>query len=303
MPPTLLAALAMLFATAFYAATSLLGKALGAGVPGPAIGPVSVTIGRFVFGFLAVLAVASLLPRSPAERAAPAPHWPWHIARTALGFTASALMFAAVARMPLGDATALSFLSPAVTMLLAIPFLGERVGPWRWAAAGLSLAGALVLLRPGEGAIQPAALLALAAALAMGIEGIFIKKLAGREPPRQILLVNNGIGAALALALAVWAFDWPAAPAVWAALAAVGGLMVGGQFLFLLANSRGEASYVAPFMYLTLVWAALFDLAVFAVVPDAAGLVGAGTVLAGGVLMAWREALARRRAGVLPPRR
>ena len=302
MPPVLFAALAMTLATALFAAVSVMAKALGAGALGPAVAPVTVSIGRFVFGFLTVVAVAALLPRGPADRAAPSPHWGWHTARTALGFTGSALMFAAVAQMPLADANALSFLSPVVTMLLAIPFLGERVGPWRWVAAGIALMGALVLLRPGAGAIQPAALLALGAALAMGVEGIFIKKLAGREPPRQILLVNNGIGAAIALVLAAVLLDWPQAPAVWAGLVAVGAIMVSGQFLFLLASARGEASYVAPFFYLVLVWAAVLDLLVFGVLPDATSLLGAATVLAGGVLLAWREALARKRGPVLGTR-
>lgn len=294
MSPTVLAALAMVLATALFASCTLLAKALGSGVLGEPVAAMQVTNARFVFGFLAVLLVARLLPRSQADRSAPVPHWGLHLGRTALGWLGSVLMFAAAARMPLADANALSFLSPIATMLLAIPFLGERVGPWRWAAAGLALLGALVLLRPGAGAIQPAALLALGAALAMGVEGIFIKKLAGREPPRQILIVNNAMGAVIASAVGVWVFQWPETGAVWAALVAVGVLMVAGQLLFLLALARGDASYVAPFFYLTLVWAALFDIAVFAVWPDAVTVLGAGIVVTGGLVMAWRENRARR---------
>lgn len=300
--PGPLAAAAMVAATAFYAGTTLLAKALGAGALGQSIHPLQVGMGRFVFGFLAVVAVAGLMRRSPDERAAPAPHWLWHVLRTALGVTGAACLFAAAARMPLADANALGFLSPVLTMLLAVPFLGERVGRGRWLAAGIALAGALILLRPGAGMIQPAALIALAAAALMGAEGIFIKKLATREPPRQVLIVNNGIGAVLASGLGLWVFDWPAGPAVWAAMAGVGVLMVSGQLLFLIANRLGEASFVAPFFYLTLVWAALYDLAVFGVRPDAVTLAGAATVMAGGAMLAWREALARRSPPVLGPR-
>jgi drug/metabolite transporter (DMT)-like permease len=289
----------MVAATAFFAGTTLLAKALGAGALGQVVHPLQVSQGRFLFGCLAVLVVASLIPRGPEDRAAPSPHWVWHAARTALGVTGGACLFAAAAQMPLADANALGFLSPVVTMLLAIPFLGERVGRWRWAAAGIAFVGALILVRPGAGVIQPAALLALGAAALMGAEGIFIKKLATREPPRQVLIVNNAMGAVLASGLGLWVFDWPTNAAVWAAMAGVGVLMVSGQLLFLLANRLGEASYVAPFFYLALVWAALYDLAAFGVWPDGVTLLGAATVVAGGVLMAWREALARKRAPVL----
>jgi len=302
MPQTLLAALLMTLATALFAGTMLLAKALGSGAMGQTIHALQVSQGRFVFGFLVVLLAVALLPRGAADRSAPAPHWVWHLVRTGLGFSGGALMFAAAARMPLADANALSFLSPVVTMLLAIPFLGERVGRWRWVAAGLALLGALILIRPGAGMIQPAALMALGAALVLGGEGIFIKRLAMREPPRQVLLVNNAIGVVLASAAGLWVFEWPQTAAVWVALAGVGVLMVAAQLLFLIANRLGEASYIAPFFYLVLVWAALYDLAAFGVVPDAVSIAGAGVILTGGALMAWREALARARAGVLGAR-
>lgn len=294
MSPTAFAALAAAAATAFYAASTLMAKALGAGALGAPLAVFQVTQARFVFGFLALLAVARFLPGTTPGGQAPPPAWGLHLARSVLGWLGAALLFAAAARMPLSDANALAFLSPMATMLLAIPFLGERVGPWRWAAAAIAFAGMLVLMRPGEGAVQPAALFALGAALAMGVEGIFIKKLAGRESPRQILLVNNAMGALIASAVGVWVFQWPESPAVWLALAAVGLFMVTGQFLNLLAQARGDASYLAPFMYLTLVWAMVYDIAVFGVWPDRVSVLGAAVIASGGLVMAWREARARR---------
>jgi drug/metabolite transporter (DMT)-like permease len=241
--------------------------------------------------------VLVLLPRRVRKvpEGTPPPDLRLHFLRTMLGWLSSALLFAAAARIALTDATALSFLSPVATMLFAIPLLGERVGPWRWGAAGLALLGALVLLRPGEGVVQPAALLALTAAFTMGVEGIVIKRLTRREPPQQIMPVNNAMGAAIATLAVLPFFQWPEGGAQWAGLVGVGVLMVSGQLLLLVAFARADASYVTPFLYLTLVWAALFDIAVFGILPDGISVIGAVIIVAGGLLMAWRESRLRRR--------
>ncbi|MDO5614403.1 MAG: DMT family transporter [Paracoccus sp. (in: a-proteobacteria)] len=272
----------MVAATALFASTTLLAKAIGSGHLGPPVHPLMVSFGRFAFAFLAVAMVATAArPRMTR------PDLSTHLARTLCGWGGITLMFAAVARMPLPDATAISFLSPVFTMLLAIPLLGERVGPVRWTAAGIALLGAVILLRPGAN-MQAAALLALGAAAAMGLEAIFIKRLAGRESPLQILLVNNGMGAAIATIAVIAA--WSAATgAQWAALAAIGALMACGQALNLLAMRRDDASFVVPFFYLTLIWAALFDLWWFGALPDAVSLLGAAVIVAGALLLVLRD--------------
>lgn len=294
-PPALFAALSMIVATAFFAGTTLLAKALGGGASGAPIHALQVSHARFFFGFLAIVIVVGLLPRRAvaANARTGTPQWGLHLARTLLGWLGGALLFAAAAKMPLTDANALSFLSPVATMLFAIPLLGEKVGRWRWTAAALAMVGALVLLRPGAGVIQPAALMALGAALMLGLEGIFIKKLTNREPPRQILLVNNFMGVAIATLAVIPVFQMPDSPGQWAALAGVGVLMVSGQVLLLLAVARADASYVAPFFYLVLVWAALFDIAVFGVWPDWVTVTGGVIVVSGGLIMAWRESRLR----------
>lgn len=282
------AALAMLAASALIAVTTLLAKALGQDGAGAALHPLQVSAGRFAFGFAALALIAAI--RRPALAGTPLG---LHAARTLAGWAGVTCMFAASARMPLADANAISFLSPVAAMVLAVVFLAERVGPWRWAAAGICLAGALVLIRPGSAAFQPAALLALAAALLMGVETILIKQLAGREPVLRLLLVNNAIGTVIAVAavLAVW--QPPTAPQ-WAMLVAIGLVTVSAQAFFIAAMRLAEASYAMPFFYATLVFAAACDAAVFGVLPDAAGLAGAGIIIAGALLLVWRESRTRR---------
>ncbi len=283
-----LAALLTTAAAAFAAGTTLLAKALGAGALGPALHPLQISHGRFVFALLAI-GLAALVLRPRLMR----PDLSTHAVRSLCGWGGVTLMFAAAAHIPLADATAISFLNPVFGMLLAIPLLGERVGRIRWAAALIALAGAAILLRPGPESFRPAALLALGAALAMGLELIFIKRLAGREPPHQILLVNNAIGLAISSVAAIWTWVAPS-PAQWAALAGIGVLMAGAQACFVNAMARADASFVAPFFYAALIFAALYDAAVFGVRPDAVSVAGSAVIVAGAALLAWREG--RRRA-------
>ena len=273
----------MLTATAFIAGTMLMAKTLGSDLLGDPLHPLQISHGRFLFAFLAIGAAAAVM-RPRLTR----PDLRLHVGRTVFGWGGVTCMFAAVAFIPLSDATAISFLNPVFGMLLAIPLLGERVGRWRWFAALMALCGALVLLRPGPETFQVAALLALAAAALMGMELIFIKKLADREPSFQILLVNNALGLAIATlaVLPVWV---PPSGAQWTALAALGVLMATAQACFVNAMARADASFVTPFAYVTLIFATVYDLLIFDVVPDAVSMLGAAIILTGATLLAWRE--------------
>ncbi len=280
------AALMMLGASALFASTTLLAKYLGNGEN--ALHPLQVSAGRFVFAFLGV-AMASAVLRPRLTR----PDLGLHFLRTLSGWVGVTLIFAAVARIAVSDATAITFLNPVFGMLLAIVILREKVGPIRWLAAGIAFVGMLVLLRPGSGSFQPAALLALAAAMAMGLEVTLVKLLSGRETPLQILLVNNAMGAVISLIAVGFVWQMPTA-GQWLALAAVGGVMVCGQALFIQSMRAGEASYVLPFSYATLVFATLYDYWIYATVPDAISLIGAGIIVGGAMLLIWREAVNRR---------
>lgn len=284
-----LAVALMICATALLAGTTLIAKALGTDTLGPPLHPMQVSFGRFLFAWLVITAtVAALRPRLTR------PDYKTHLTRTLCGWAGVSLMFAAAAVIPLSDATAISFLNPVFGMLLAIPLLGERVGKWRWLAAAVAVAGGIILIRPGTSAMQPGALLAFGAALALGFELIFMKRLSGRERPLQILLVNNSIGLGIATLAVLWVWQ-PPTPAQWAGLVGIGLLMAGAQGFFINALARADASFITPFSYLTLVFAALYDATLFKVIPTPASLIGALTIVAGAALLAWREAIHRRR--------
>ncbi|MDF1791507.1 MAG: DMT family transporter [Thalassobaculaceae bacterium] len=286
------AALFMTGAASLVAATTLMAKVLGQDLLGPPLPGFMVSAGRFAFAWMALVPV--ILAMRPGFEGT---KWRLHVYRSVSGWATVTCIFTAAALMPLGDATAISFLNPLIAMVLAIPLLGERVGPWRWGAAALAVIGALVLIRPGMAAFQPAAIIALGAAVFGAFEVIFVKQLAGKaggggEPPVRILFVNNSIGATVAIGVALTVWQWPT-PEQWLVLAAIGVVMVTAQSLFIQAMKRADASYVIPFFYATLVFAALYDAAVFGVIPVPLSILGAALIVTGAIVLVWRERVNR----------
>ncbi len=288
------AAGAMMIACFFIAVSTLLAKGVAGrfeslAAPPDAMHPLQITAGRFLFGWILWLAVV-WFRRTRFQSI----HWRLHIARSFAGWLAVTSLFWAGSLMALADATAISFLSPLVVMVLAVLFLRERVGWLRISAAAIMLCGALVLVRPGTGAFQPAALIALVSAFAGGVESILIKRLSALEPRVQVLFINNSVGCVIALAAAFWVWRDPSM-VQWLLLASVGISMAAAQVFFLTSMRDGEASFVTPFLYSTLVFASVLDYWIFSDTPDATGALGALIIVAGAVFLAVRERARERR--------
>lgn len=272
----------MIASAALIAWTSLLAKAVGTGWGGDDVHPLMISAGRFVFGLLTL--TPAILYWRPSFAGTP---WPLHLGRVLTGWGGVTLMFAAAAFIPLADANAISFLAPVITMLLAVAVLGERIGR-RLMPALIAMTGVLVLTRPGSDAFQPAALLALAAAVSIGCEMAFIKRLSDNEPPLRILSISNGLGTVLSVTMALFVFDLPSLPQL-AALALLGASMVSAQVLFVTAMQRADASALIPFLYLAPLFAALYDWLLYSERVGITSAIGIAITLSGAALLAARE--------------
>jgi len=79
---------------------------------------------------------------------------PLHMLRGLCVVFANMTFFLGLAAMPLADAVAIFFISPLLITLASVVFLGESVGPRRWAAIAVGFIGVLVMMRPGTQAFQ-----------------------------------------------------------------------------------------------------------------------------------------------------
>jgi len=224
-------------------------------------------------------------------------HWPLHLLRGVLGVGVMAGFVYGVAHMPLSTAYAIVFVSPLMVTALAVPLLGEKVGPRRWAAIVAGLLGVLVVLRPGMAGIAtgPGLVLVLAA-LCYSIAAITVRKLAQRDSPEA--MVFWFLTLLSVFAGAIGASGWrPVQHAHLWIVAAIGLTGALGQIALTHAFRLGEASQIAPLDYAGLLWVVLLDLAIWGVLPDGMTWLGAGIIVASGLYLIRRERVAAAAAG------
>lgn len=214
--------------------------------------------------------------------------WGLHLLRGALGIAMMAGFVYGIARLPLSSAYAITFVSPLLVTALAVPLLGEHVGPRRWAAVGLGMVGVLVILRPGGDVFSLAGLAVLLAAVCYAAGAITVRVLVRTDTTQSMvvwMLVLLGFGAAV-LAWPAWV---PIRQADWIIIMLVGGFGACGQILLTEAFRLGEASKVAPLEYTALLWSIGIDLALWGVLPDAVTWLGAAIIVASGLYLMRRE--------------
>ena len=200
---------------------------------------------------------------------------------------ASLTMGLALQVMPLGETVAISYLAPFAVMLLAIPLLGERVGPASWIGVAAGFAGVLLIVRPGGGLAPLGVALAIAnAAFATGYH-LLTRHLARSENVAAMLYQAALVGTLLFGLLALGSLDGLAVgPADLAMMVLIGVFSTLGHFLFTAAYREAPAALLAPVNYVHLAWAGGLGWLVFGHLPDGLGFAGMVLVCASGMLIA-----------------
>jgi drug/metabolite transporter (DMT)-like permease len=201
----------------------------------------------------------------------------------------SSLLFISGLRfLPIAEASATSFVSPLFVTALSIFFLGEKVGLRRWLATAVGLMGVLVVLRPGTGAFHPAAFFPVVSAFAWACCLILTRKMSGQERTMVTMAYASIVGFAILCMLVPFVWVVP----TWHDLlfgTIIGLTSTAGQWIVVLAFRYADASVLAPFSYIQLLWVTLLGFLIFGEVPDIWTVVGAGFIVASGLYTAHRE--------------
>ncbi len=205
------------------------------------------------------------------------------------------LFYTGLRFIPLAESSAISFVGPLMVTALAVPFLGEHVGMRRWASVLVGFAGALIIIRPGLGIIDWAALFPLGAAACFAVTAIVTRKLGGLDAVPTTLVFTTFVGAALASTVAPFFWTPPTASAL-ALMVCIGVVGVIAHFAVIKAFVAAPATTVAPYNYTTIVWATVFGFVVFGDRPDPWTLIGAAVIVGSGLYIYYRERIVRAKA-------
>jgi drug/metabolite transporter (DMT)-like permease len=214
---------------------------------------------------------------------------PMHLLRGLSSLITWGLYYLSFALLDPATATVLSFTNVIFTTLLAGPVLGERVDSWRWGGSLVGLLGIAVMLRPGSGVDAWGATAAIAAAVAWCGITLTSRSLTRTESTPTILAWVGLVTFAGSLPFALLAWEWLGLMD-WLILLGVALIAPGIIWLVTEALRAGEASAVAPFQYLRLIFVAAVAWMVWGEAPDAWGWLGAAIILGGAVVVTVAEA-------------
>ncbi|WP_420005047.1 DMT family transporter [Arenibacterium sp. LLYu02] len=181
---------------------------------------------------------------------------------------------------------------PLLVAALSGPILGEAVGWRRWAAIGMGFVGVLIILQPGSGVFQLAALIPLLAASMFALYGLLTRYVARKDSSATSFFYTGvwGMIFVTPLGLYMWepmtASDWG-----WMGALCVTGAL--GHWFLIKCYEMAEASAVQPFAYLQLPFVSVVGLAVFGEEMRTNVVIGAVLVVAAGLFTFWREYLKR----------
>lgn len=215
-----------------------------------------------------------------------------------LAYTSYYMAFPA---LPLADAVALYFTVPLFAMALAVPVLGESIGWRRVTAVMVGFAGVIVMLRPGAGLFEPAALLSLFSAATYALSMLMARKLGTQTTASVMAFYQNGVYLLGAMVLAGLlsttgireashpSLNFLVRPWLWPTLedflliASCGVIAAVGMMLLTHAYRIAKASIVTSFEYTGMLWAPLWGFLFFGEVPHLTTLAGAGLIIAAGL--------------------
>ena len=208
--------------------------------------------------------------------------------RVVIGLSGMTMWFAALAFIPVGKVTAIGFLAPLIGTIGAAFLLREVVRWRRWTATFVGLIGAMIILRPGFVEFGLGGWLALGAAVGMGLAGVLIKALTGRDDPDKVVIIGLMCQCPIAFIAALFVWE-PIAWDLWGIFALMGLVGMLGHITLTRAFRAADASLVMSLEFARLPFAVAMAYVLFGELIDLWTWIGAGVIFAAALYTARRE--------------
>ena len=208
--------------------------------------------------------------------------------------------YLSITKMELATATTLTYISPVLITLLSVPILKHRVGIWRYLAVATGFLGVLLIMNPGGEVYSYYSILPLGAALGYSLSTVAVR-LIDEQVPTALINMYASVGAligSLGILFASTGYLGVEKGRDWLLLLAMG--VVGGfAVLALIAAYRlTKPANLSPYEYFGIPFAFVLGWIFFDEAPFGKLVPGVFLIVAGGLLIAWRE---RRKQIASPP--
>ena len=214
--------------------------------------------------------------------------------RSLADMAATILFLTALLHMDLANLSAILQAMPLAITLGAAVVFGDKIGWRRMTAITIGLIGVLIIIRPGTDGFDRWALLGVGSVLCVVVRDLSVRPLQGQVPSALVAL-----GAAVAVTAMGWVgtavegWQEVTTPQALKVMGA-GAFLIVGYLTSVMAMRHGDIGLVAPFRYVSLLWAIVLGLVVFGNLPDGWTLLGSAIVVGAGIFTLMRERVLRR---------
>lgn len=218
-----------------------------------------------------------------------------HLVRAATGTACWYALFFAIMRIPLANATLLTYSAPLWMPLIAWIVTRQRVSTPTWVGAAIGFGGVVLVLQPQSRSFSTGELAALAGALLLAVAMMSVRWLGATEPITRVLFYYFLLSTVMSVPVAM--LDWQPIPARalgW--LLCLGFAQLLSQILIVLAYRYAAAEKVGPFIYSVIVFTALIDWVVWGQAPTPITYLGMVLVIGGGLVAVRAKPSARNGA-------
>ncbi len=191
--------------------------------------------------------------------------------------------------VPVGEATAVVFLSPLLVTWFSGRVLKEKINTGQWVAIACGLLGVLVIVRPGSALFTAPILFPFFSSIAVGAFQLLTRQVVKTD---HIIATNFMTGLFCTVVMsAIVLYFWQTPTLLDALIMMAGGsIAMVGHVILTYAYRQASVVTLAPFSYAQIVFAALVAYLFFGHMPDQMTLVGMVIIIASGVgLILWQR--------------
>ena len=206
------------------------------------------------------------------------------ILRGTLLLVTTCFMFSGLAYLPFAENIAIYMIGPVITTILAFFILKEKISFLQIIVVIVGLIGAIIIADPNSQSFNLAIIFPFLAALCFALFTISTKFLNSSDTNQTTLLFTAITGTFLSAPFIIFFWKWPSLNAT-ILMFCLGLLATIGHFFFIEALKVINASFAAPFVYLTVLLAAFWGYIIYNEVPNQNTIIGAFLIIIAGLII------------------